>query len=307
MQRRAPQDLVIRPAQADDHAAAFAVNQRQESSWWGVPEGDESDTRMDFRRAEMATGSLEFGTRIAVSSDRVVGFAALVGHGEATLSIDPTADGSVDALARLIDWLRSQGATVLDSPAQDSARLRAFADHGYLPSHSSFDMTRPVPIDDLGSARWPEGVEPAGFTPSIDAEVHSLVYSVWGDVPGLTDRPLDEWRSVFFSDSEDDPALVVLARRRTPEQRLAGAALCRVVPDGAGWVAQLAVGRPDQGVGLGRALLIEAFRRLVERGATSLGLNVLAANEQALGLYRSVGLEVDREWVHCQRVHPAES
>jgi ribosomal protein S18 acetylase RimI-like enzyme len=52
-------------------------------------------------------------------------------------------------------------------------------------------------------------------------------------------------------------------------------------------------------VGLGRALLVESFHRLSATGVEILGLGVEAANVNALGLYRSVGLEVAREWVHC--------
>jgi ribosomal protein S18 acetylase RimI-like enzyme len=68
---------------------------------------------------------------------------------------------------------------------------------------------------------------------------------------------------------------------------------------GVGWVSQLAVGRPDRGLGLGRSLLIESFRRLTAGGAETLALDVEAENATALGLYRSVGLDVTREWVHC--------
>ena len=75
--------------------------------------------------------------------------------------------------------------------------------------------------------------------------------------------------------------------------------MCRTFAGGIGWVSQLAVGYPDRGVGLGRALLVESFHRLSATGVEILGLGVGADNENALGLYRSVGLEVARKWVHC--------
>lgn len=54
--------------------------------------------------------------------------------------------------------------------------------------------------------------------------------------------------------------------------------------------------------GLGRALLLCAFTALARDGARGLALGVQAENVEALGLYRSVGLEVEREWrVHGRR------
>ena len=83
---------------------------------------------------------------------------------------------------------------------------------------------------------------------------------------------------------------------------MVGAALCRWYPGGVGWVSQLCVGRAAQGRGVGRTLLVEAFRRLVavRPDTTTLALGVEAVNREALGLYRSVGLEVAREWQHWE-------
>ena len=66
--------------------------------------------------------------------------------------------------------------------------------------------------------------------------------------------------------------------------------------DGRGWVEQLAVARSARGLGLGRALLLHSLAELHERGATSLALGVQGENENAIGLYRDVGFEIEREW-----------
>ena len=66
--------------------------------------------------------------------------------------------------------------------------------------------------------------------------------------------------------------------------------------DGRGWVEQLAVARCARGLGLGRALLLHSLAELHERGAISLALGVQGENENAIGLYRDVGFEVEREW-----------
>ncbi|MDT7574370.1 MAG: hypothetical protein QOH17_703, partial [Pseudonocardiales bacterium] len=119
----------------------------------------------------------------------------------------------------------------------------------------------------------------------------------WAEVPGHPARTYQEWREIFVTDKED-PAQQVLASR---DGNLVGVAMGRLFSDGAGWVSQLAVAKPERGHGLGRALLLEALRRRMAAGATLLGLSVQGANRGALGLYLSVGLTVDREW---QRLVP---
>jgi ribosomal protein S18 acetylase RimI-like enzyme len=70
----------------------------------------------------------------------------------------------------------------------------------------------------------------------------------------------------------------------------------RLVASGRGYVETLAVATSERRRGLGRALLLHAFGDLQHGGARGLALGVQAENEAALGLYRSVGLEVEREW-----------
>lgn len=132
------------------------------------------------------------------------------------------------------------------------------------------------------------------------AAVHALIYSVWTDVPGHHDRSIDDWQLIFTGHEGFDPVLQVLAWRSGGE--LVGVAICRVYAGTDGWVSQLAVGRSGRGLGLGRAVLTEALRRLTScEGVEQVGLSVMARNQQALGLYRSIGLRIDREFVICLR------
>jgi GNAT superfamily N-acetyltransferase len=61
-------------------------------------------------------------------------------------------------------------------------------------------------------------------------------------------------------------------------------------------VEQRAVARCARGLGLGRAVLLHSLAELHKRAATSLALGVRGENENAIGLYRDVGFEVEREW-----------
>ena len=147
---------------------------------------------------------------------------------------------------------------------------------------------------ELPSPSWPEGITARAADDDAEA-IYRVIYDEarWADVPGHPLRPFDEWRSIFLNDDADLGQQVVAEQ----DGRIVGAALSRTFSDGVGWVSQLAVARDQQGRGLGRALLLEALGRQVSSGATRLGLGVSAANSDALRLYRSIGLEIDREWM----------
>jgi len=299
-------ELELRAATEADAPALFAIHAAQDAAWWGTPDGDLGDTMAELDRVRHAVGSLEAGTKVAVArqggsaAESIVGVAMLTGHGHTNLAHDPAAPAADRALRSLVAWLVEAGGTQIDAPAQDARRLALFAEVGFTPTRSSFELERPTPVDDLGPAVWPDGIGPAVFRPGHDdEEVHQMIYSVWTDVAGHTDRPLEEWRALLLHDASFRADLAVLARRDGGTGPVAGVAMCRTFAGGVGWVHQLAVGRPDRGLGLGRALLVESFHRLAATGAHTLGLGVEAENTTALGLYRSVGLEVVREWVHC--------
>ncbi len=60
-----------------------------------------------------------------------------------------------------------------------------------------------------------------------------------------------------------------------------------------GWVNYLAVAPSAQGEGLGRALMAEAERMLVERGCPKLNLQIRAGNERVMAFYRALGYAED--------------
>jgi len=64
-----------------------------------------------------------------------------------------------------------------------------------------------------------------------------------------------------------------------------------LVPRRLGFVDNLAVSRDFRRLGIGRALMQEAQRWALERGATEIELNVFEFNESAIAFYRSLGYE----------------
>ena len=62
-----------------------------------------------------------------------------------------------------------------------------------------------------------------------------------------------------------------------------------------GWVAVIGVRPSHRRIGLGKALLSDGIRWLLDKGADTVYLGVFAKNEKALRLYRDFGFEKERE------------
>jgi ribosomal protein S18 acetylase RimI-like enzyme len=198
-------------------------------------------------------------------------------------------DAVVDAL---VPWLHEQRDVVeLMTFAGDAARIAAFERHGLRHRRSSFVLARSESAGALPTAVFPDGVEVARYTLGDDDEgVHRLIYrdAAWASVPGHAERDLDAWR-----DTARHCTSAFLARRHG---RAIGWVAGRLLASGRGYIDTLAVATADRRGGLGRALLLHGLADLQLAGARGLTLGVEAENQTALGLYRSVDLEVEHEW-----------
>lgn len=295
-------DLLLRSPSDDDVAAISRVVDAQDIAWWGSPDGDADDTRDELAAVVGATGSLERGARLAVVGGRISGVGLILGHGHTSLAVDPTSPRADDVRRALIEWVSEHGGREIEAPRQDAIRLEQLAALGFAPRRSSFELERPGAVVDLPRPRWPDGIAPVAFRVGIDdEELHAMIYSFWTEVEGHTYRPIEEWRARLLTGSWFDAELVVVARADRGDGPIVGCALGRFFTGDVGWVSQLGVAPSARGVGLGRALLLEACHRLGRRRPRVIGLGVEAENANALGLYRSVGMEIVREWVHCER------
>jgi GNAT superfamily N-acetyltransferase len=282
-------DLSARPATDADLPALVVLQQAFDTRWFGAPEQDESEVRESFDRARPH----ERCTVVLHDGDRLVAAGWWWKTDDTTLLIDPAVT-DLDVADALVGWLGASGAVHAEALAGDELLRAALAGRGWVHRLSQFELVRDVA--GLAEPQWPDGVTVTSI--GDDAEtVHHLIYrqAGWADVPGHGDRDPAEWHELFLAG--EDPGQQVLAWRG---DELVGVALGKTFSDATGWVAQVAV-RPDQqGRGLGRALILEAFGRRAASGATRLGLGVSAANGDALRLYESIGLEIDREWMLYQ-------
>ncbi|MEO1059165.1 MAG: GNAT family N-acetyltransferase [Actinomycetota bacterium] len=286
----------IRSTAADDLDAVLAVVQEQDVRWWGQVEIDQEEFDQSLDQVRRAAGSVAAGSCVATVGDDIVGFAARLGHGHTMLAAREAHD---DARLALVDWLLDDVDASIDATPADVTLVTGLEQRGLTHYRSSFELERGLPIDDLAEIGAPTDVRFAPFDLAQRADVYRTIYSVWTDVDGHTARDFDEWYDLLVDYPSFDPRINVVAERRG---EVVGAAMCRLYPGPAGWVSQLAVARAAQGGGIGRALLVEAFRQMVAHHEVNLlGLGAEAQNANALGLYRSVGLEVTREWRYYAR------
>jgi mycothiol synthase len=137
---------------------------------------------------------------------------------------------------------------------------------------------------------WPEGIRVETMQPGQEREVFDASEEAFQDHWDHQPHDYDEWRAWMQVESFD-PSLWLIAR---DDAEIAGISLCSVArQDGEGWVGVLGVRRPWRRRGLGKALLLESFRRLRERGLPRAVLGVDAANPTgATRLYEGAGMSV---------------
>ena len=170
---------------------------------------------------------------------------------------------------------------------RDAPRIAWLEAHGFTHRRSAFDLQRGIDPP-LAPAVWPSAVAIARYRPGEDDDaVHALVYvdAAWGEVPGHAERSLEAWRSMLTPEYRG-----WVARR---DGRPVGWVVGRVFSDGRGWIEQLAVARSARGRRSRPRAAAARARRASLRGATSFALGVQGENENAIGLYRDVGFEVD--------------
>lgn len=109
------------------------------------------------------------------------------------------------------------------------------------------------------------------------------------------------WRECGLTRPQNDPCKDIRRKLQVkPEWFLVGEEDGRVVAsamvgyDGhRGWINYLAVAPSRQRVGLGRALMDEAERRLRAVGCAKINLQVRSGNAAAMTFYRRIGFAVD--------------
>ncbi|CAI8770624.1 GNAT family N-acetyltransferase [Pseudomonas sp. MG-9] len=143
------------------------------------------------------------------------------------------------------------------------------------------DLRQGVPPID-----WPDDVELSTYRPELASAVHQLMQLGYREGGGRVPT-LDEWQQRFESDPEYDPQLCFIV---SDAEGVIGVAQCWT----SSYIKNLVVHPRLQGRGLGRALLLNAFKVFQQRREGFVDLKVLEDNLRAQRLYESAGMYVVR-------------
>ena len=146
-------------------------------------------------------------------------------------------------------------------------------------------MRRDLPAD-APDIVWPEGVEVSTYRPELAVAVHRLMQLGYREGGGRV-PDLETWQQRFESDPEYDPTLCFIA---LDAEGVVGVAQCWT----SSYIKNLVVHPRMQGRGLGRALLLKAFKVFQQRREGFVDLKVLEDNRRAQRLYESAGMYVVR-------------
>jgi ribosomal protein S18 acetylase RimI-like enzyme len=265
-----------------------------------VGPGSREEVAADWRATEP-----DHDARVAVLPDgRVVGWAALADRGlhaglrgQAHVHPDVEGRGVAGVLVRWTEEraaghapLAPEGIRVVlhhECHAEDARARGLFRALGYREIRRVWGMRIGLdPAHPPAAPARPDGI-------AVRAAAAQAFRDTWGHVP----RTFEQWVGGKKRHGHD-PELWLSA---LDGDEIAGALAGAILPQTRGWIHTVAVRRPWRR-GLAMALLREAFRRLAERGASTVALGVDATSPTgATRLYEQAGTRVTQEFVVDER------
>jgi len=291
---RLPAGLTARPATEEDAETVLALVVEAE-----VADQGEAWTDLDDIRGAWARPNFD------LSRDTVLVFdgPTLAGGTEVSRGY---LDGYVHSAHRgrgiggfLLDWAERRavergydriGQTVPESLTEAH---RLFEAHGFTRDRTSWvltiDLGRPFQPPSL-----PDELVLRDVAPGEDRAVHAVIERAFNEWPDRIPTTFEDWAAFNLARSNHRPELLPVL---LDGDEIVGVALCLDADPSDGWIQQVAVARPYRGRGLGRALLVEAFRRFQAMGKRTCSLST-DTRTGALGMYERVGMRVRRTYAH---------
>jgi len=289
-----PEGYVERPLTASDAAAVTAVMAAQELHDVGEVVIEEADIVADWQRPgydvpEHAVGILRDDTLVAYSEH------TYDDRGDAAVHPDHRGRGLGTQLARWMqEKAREHGQTKVGMPVpRGSAGDRLLEALGYHVRWESWVLQLPAGVS------IPERPLPSGYV------VRAARAEEWPEVWRVNEDAFLEWSvrerdtfEIWKSQTVLRPGFEPWQLRVVvdPSGTVVGMALLQL-NEATCYIARLAVDGQCRGLGLGQALLVDAFAVGREHGATVSELST-DSRTGALGLYEKVGMKVTSTWVN---------
>jgi GNAT superfamily N-acetyltransferase len=179
--------------------------------------------------------------------------------------------------------------------AADSSAGELMKSNGYREARRHYEMA--IELDaEPPEPELPHGLAVDVFHEEEAREYHDATVEAFADEWGFVPMPFEQWWEMR---KDDDKSLWFVVR---DGERIAAYARCEAGRHGGGFVGMLGVRRDWRKRGLGRALLLHAFRAFWDRGITRVTLGVDSENPTgATRLYESVGMRVESESVTFEK------
>lgn len=189
---------------------------------------------------------------------------------------------------------RRQGGTTVGQPVlQGSDADRLLGALGWRVRWTSW-VLQLAEGQEIAPQPLPDGYVVRGLEPGEEPLAYDVVERAFSEWPDRTPSTYDDWAATTVLRPGFEPSMLRLVL--APGGEVVGA--CVAVDSGdTAYVDQLAVTREHRGLGLARALLVDAFARGRARGRTRCELST-DSRTGALGLYEKVGMSVTSTWVN---------
>jgi GNAT superfamily N-acetyltransferase len=261
----------------------------------GSVEIEEADIVGDWQRPSFDVSTSTVGV---FDQDRLVAYAEVTDPWRADGAVHPAYRGrgiGTTLASWTRDLARSRGSDVVGTPVpQGSPGDELLASLGYFVRWTSWILALPE-----GTDIRPQPL-PDGYTIRTSADdadhhaAHAVVEDAFLEWSERERQSFEDFAATSFLRPGFEPWHLRLAV--DPDGEPVG--VCRLVISGdVGYVGSLAVRRDRRGLGLARALLVDAFGNARVHGATR---SEIATDSRtgALSLYEMVGMVVTSTWVH---------
>ena len=290
-----PVGLVARPLSPADAHAVFEIVTAAETHDVGEAAIEVEDIEGDWAR-----GSFDLATEaIGIwDGDRLVASGEVFTGRRADASVHPEFRGRGIG-TWLADWLedcaRARGSKLVGQTVPGDTNPEAFLKaRDYRLGWTSWVLQVPAERT-IEPQPLPEGYALREFAGPADGRVaFQLIEDAFNEWPDRDPSTFEDWAPRGPLRPGFEPWQI----RFVVDPQGSEVGVCYTILAGStGYVDAIAVRRDQRGLGLARALLVDAFGRARDHGATVSELST-DSRTGALGLYEHVGMQVTQTWRH---------